>query len=233
MRTLVRDLRAGRRPDLKALYERHKAGIGYVLLACGVAFAIAASFEALHTAEDRVERQAGVICANTVQQDKSSLANLYTKSGHELLRSFHLTIPQARALIHKQLVQSAKERMALQPSNPRSACTPRLTTLSAKEVRSAARRAASSASSQRRPATPTATTTAPAVTPVSPVRQAPVLRPKPVAGPQPQPTVPARPGPTVTVTVPAPSPPPVHSPGPLVEAPPVSVEAGPVKVHVP
>ena len=135
MRVFLNELQKRHRASLRALFERHKAGVGYVILLLGTIVALVLAGQALRHADERAERQSAVICRNTVTADKQSLSNLYTKSGHELIKAFHLTIPQARVLIHKQLEASAQERKELQPSNPANACTSAITTLTATEVK--------------------------------------------------------------------------------------------------
>lgn len=111
------------------LVNQYKAVIGYAVLCVGVAAAISLAYVGLGRADRRDEVTRGVICQNTVTADRQQLLNLRTKSGHELIASFHLTIPEATKIIHQNLEASAQERKKLQPSQPRSACTSALTTL--------------------------------------------------------------------------------------------------------
>jgi hypothetical protein len=160
---------------MTAFFERYKAGVGYLILAIGVTVALVLAGRAIREADTRAERQAAVICQNTTRQDKQSLSNLYTKSGHELLKSFNLTVAQARVIIHRQLVASAAERSALQPSDPKSACSGVLTTFTPAQAKGKPK-----TKTKPRPAPRPVSAPAPAPALVRAPAPAPVLRIPPV-----------------------------------------------------
>lgn len=111
------------------VFHRYKNYIGYIVLAVGlvVALAMVVQYQEDATSKDKLTR--GVICQNTITNDRQQLTNLITKAGHELISRFGLTLPQAAVLVRRQLEASAQERQSLQPSDPASACTDKLTTL--------------------------------------------------------------------------------------------------------
>ena len=123
------ELRKHHKAKITSLLHRHKAAIGYLILAIGTSIALFFSFESINIANDRAERQSAVICESVTRQDKQTLVNLHTKIDKELIRSLRISPDELRFLIYIQLKRSADERKALQPSNPKSSCSSKITTL--------------------------------------------------------------------------------------------------------
>ena len=257
MRIFLNELRTRHRAKVGALYKRHKSAIGYVILAVGVVIALALGAQAISHSDERAERQAAIICQNTTRTDIQQLQNLVTKSGHELIADFHLSLDKAAVLVHKQLVTSAQERKSLQPSNPASACTSKITVLDISKLHPPATKteikALQIASKEPPPAQRTVLrpkkAAAPKVVAAPPVRKrapahhraTPVVphrapthhtAPGPVA-PVPRPTPPKAGGGTVPLVPPVTTRPPVPAPIPTPETPMEPKAPAPPIVQVP
>ncbi len=251
MRVFLDELRTRHKARLGGLIERHKQGIGYSLLAVGFVIAFLSSNGAsdraneaaakaernaqtnrqtLRVIDTKDERTRGVICENSTRTDKQTLANLHTKVDRELIRSLHLTTKQLNGLIHKTLVESARSRVALQPSIPAKACSGKITTLpppghkttkAERKKKAAARKVSGSRGNNSTTTTSGVRGSAgPAPTRVT---APPVQRPRHHTAPAPAPA-PAAPAPAA----PAPTPAPTPAPNPSGKVPP-GQEKKPVK----
>ncbi len=143
------------------MIQRHKALIGYLILALGVALALYGVVRNAENEKRRDEILRGVVCRNITRSDEQTLLN--AKSS--IVKELHLSQHFVREAVHKQLITSAQERKALAPGLPPGTCSGTLTVLRLKSTPTQKKASIVLAHSR----------TAPTRTPASPVAPAPIF----------------------------------------------------------
>lgn len=104
---------------------KHKAIVGYLLLAFGCAYSINGVTQALHDSKERGQITRGIICSILTQSDEESLRSLKPES-----KFLHIKLSDLEQFEESQLKVTAKYRKELAPSTPDSACQHGVTRLS-------------------------------------------------------------------------------------------------------
>lgn len=99
-------------------FLKHKATVGYIILAIGTGVAINGTSNALHDSRERSKVTRGIICAILTNSDEASIRNLPAEA-----KLLHISLADLQKFESLALKQTASYRAKLAPAVPPGVCS--------------------------------------------------------------------------------------------------------------